>query len=105
MSEQKPLQRQRRTQGGRHVNNIIAPEVIGLDALCQVEIDQLMIELDGTSNKSKLGANAILGVSLAAARAAANFLDMPLYLKYWRSSSTGSAGSHDEHTQRRQTCR
>ncbi len=63
-----------------NVNNIIAPEVIGLDALCQVEIDQLMIELDGTSNKSKLGANAILGVSLAAARAAANFLDMPLYL-------------------------
>lgn len=62
-----------------NVNNIIAPEVIGLDALCQVEIDQLMIELDGTSNKSKLGANAILGVSLAAARAAANFMDMPLY--------------------------
>lgn len=62
-----------------NVNNIIAPEVIGMDAVRQVEIDQLMIELDGTSNKSKLGANAILGVSLAVARAAANFMDMPLY--------------------------
>ncbi len=62
-----------------NVNEIIAPEVIGMDALRQIDIDDLMLELDGTPNKSKLGANAILGVSLATARAAANFLDIPLY--------------------------
>lgn len=62
-----------------NVNNIIAPEIEGLDALDQVTIDKTMIELDGTKNKSKLGANAILGVSLAVAKAAANALDMPLF--------------------------
>lgn len=62
-----------------NVNTIIAPELIGWDVTRQVEIDQLMIELDGTPNKGKLGANAILGVSLAVARAAANYLDLPLY--------------------------
>ena len=54
-----------------NVNNLIAKEVIGMLATDQVAIDQKMIELDGTKNKSKLGANAILGVSLAVARAAA----------------------------------
>jgi len=62
-----------------NVNNIIAAELIGLDALDQVDIDQTMIELDGTENKSKLGANAILGVSMATARAAADFLGVPLF--------------------------
>ncbi|BDU51298.1 phosphopyruvate hydratase [Haliovirga abyssi] len=62
-----------------NVNEIIAREVIGMDALDQVAIDKLMIELDGTPNKGKLGANAILGVSLAVARAAAAALGMPLY--------------------------
>lgn len=62
-----------------NVNNIIAPEVIGMDATRQAEIDQLMIDLDGTPNKGKLGANGILGVSLAVARAAANYMDLPLY--------------------------
>jgi enolase len=62
-----------------NVNDIIAPELMGLDALEQVDIDRTMIELDGTENKGKLGANAILGVSMATARAAANFLDLPLY--------------------------
>jgi enolase len=62
-----------------NVNDIIAPEIQGLDALEQVDIDWTMIELDGTENKGKLGANAILGVSMATARAAANFLDVPLY--------------------------
>ena len=62
-----------------NVNNIIAPELQGLDVLEQVDIDRTMIELDGTENKGKLGANAILGVSMAAARAAANCLDIPLY--------------------------
>ncbi|MCL1993557.1 MAG: phosphopyruvate hydratase [Spirochaetes bacterium] len=62
-----------------NVNNIIAPELLGLDALAQVNIDRTMIELDGTENKGKLGANAILGVSMATARAAAEHLGIPLY--------------------------
>jgi enolase len=62
-----------------NVNEIIAPEVIGLDALDQVGIDNKMIQLDGTPNKAKLGANAILAVSMAVARAAADALDLPLY--------------------------
>lgn len=62
-----------------NVREIIAPAIIGMDALEQRKLDQTLIELDGTKNKSKLGANAILGVSLAVARAAANYLDMPLY--------------------------
>jgi len=66
-------------QAVENVNEIIAPEVIGMDVTHQVDIDTLMIEMDGTPNKGKLGANAILGVSLAVARAAANFLEIPLY--------------------------
>ena len=62
-----------------NVNEIIGPEVIELDALDQVYIDRLLCELDGTPNKGKLGANAILGVSLAVAKAAANALGLPLY--------------------------
>jgi enolase len=62
-----------------NVNNIIAEEIIGMNALDQIGIDKLMIELDGTPNKGKLGANAILGVSLAVAKAAAEQLEMPLY--------------------------
>lgn len=62
-----------------NVNNTIAEELLGMDALEQREIDQTMIALDGTKNKSKLGANAILGVSLAVARAAAEALEVPLY--------------------------
>jgi enolase len=62
-----------------NVNEIIAPEVIDLDALDQVYIDRILCELDGTPNKGKLGANAILGVSLAVAKAAADSLGIPLY--------------------------
>jgi enolase len=67
------------TRAVRNVNEIIAREVEGMDALDQTELDAALIELDGTPNKSKLGANALLAVSLAAARAAASFLDLPLY--------------------------
>ena len=63
----------------KNVNEIIADELIGLNALDQVFIDKTLIELDGTKNKGKLGANAILGVSLAVARAAAEYLGLPLY--------------------------
>ena len=62
-----------------NVNKIIAPELIGMSALDQRLIDHKMLALDGTKTKSKLGANAILGVSLAVAKAAANYLDIPLY--------------------------
>lgn len=62
-----------------NVNTIIAPELIGLDATEQVSADKLMLALDGTKNKAKLGANAILGVSLAIAKAAAISLGQPLY--------------------------
>jgi enolase len=62
-----------------NVNGQIADAVIGLDAINQIDIDQTMIDLDGTANKKNLGANAILGVSMAAAKAVAETLDMPLY--------------------------
>src|SRR6056297_2119394 len=62
-----------------NVNEIIAPELLGVDSSNQVFIDQLMIELDGTKNKSKLGANAILGVYMACAKADADTLGLPLY--------------------------
>jgi len=62
-----------------NVNDRIAPEVVGMDVLDQMAIDKLLLELDGTPNKSSLGANAILGVSLACAKAAANYLGLPLY--------------------------
>ena len=62
-----------------NVNETIKPEVVGMDALAQVDIDHRMIELDGTPNKANLGANAILGVSMAVAKAAAAALNIPLY--------------------------
>ncbi|MBU0972454.1 MAG: phosphopyruvate hydratase [Proteobacteria bacterium] len=62
-----------------NVNEVIAPEIIGYDAMDQAGLDRTMIDIDGTENKSRLGANAILGVSMAAARAAANACDIPLY--------------------------
>ncbi len=62
-----------------NINAVIAPELVGKDCRAQVELDQTMIALDGTPNKSRLGANAILAVSLAAAKAAAQYSDLPLY--------------------------
>ncbi len=70
-----------------NVNKVIAKALIGKDALKQAEIDGIMIKLDGTRNKSKLGANAILGVSLATAKAAAAYSGLPLY------SYLGGAGA------------
>jgi enolase len=63
----------------QNVETLIAPELVGIDACDQVYIDSLMLDLDGTATKKKLGANAILGVSLATAKAAAQALDLPLY--------------------------
>src|SRR5205085_2886166 len=63
----------------QNVNDTIAPEIEGYDALDQTEVDAALIALDGTKTKSKLGANALLAVSLATARAAASYLELPLY--------------------------
>lgn len=67
------------TKAVKNVNEIIAPEIIGYDVTKQIVIDKLLCKIDGTPNKSKLGANSILGVSLAVAKAAANFYNMSLY--------------------------
>ena len=67
------------SQAVNHVNNEIAKAIVGMDALDQPAVDQAMLEVDRTPNKSRLGANAILGVSLAVARAAANGVSLPLY--------------------------
>jgi enolase len=64
----------------QNVNEIIAPEMDGMDALDQAEIDSALISLDGTPTKSKLGANALLAVSMATARAAAAYLEVPMYI-------------------------
>ncbi|MEO6578861.1 MAG: phosphopyruvate hydratase [Candidatus Limnocylindria bacterium] len=63
----------------RHINETIRPELLGIDAVDQISLDRLLIDLDGTPNKSKLGANALLGVSLAVAHAAADSVGLPLY--------------------------
>ena len=63
----------------KNVNDKIAPKIIGFEVTDQVLIDETMIKLDGTKNKKKLGANAILGVSMACALAATDELDLPLY--------------------------
>lgn len=67
------------TQAVENVNRIIAPALMGMDAADQAELDRAMIDLDGTPNKAKLGANAVLGVSMAAARAAADAFGLPLF--------------------------
>ncbi|QIL46709.1 phosphopyruvate hydratase [Vagococcus coleopterorum] len=67
------------SQAVENVNTIIAEAIVGFDVRDQMDIDKLMIELDGTPNKAKLGANAILGVSIAVARAAADYSETPLY--------------------------
>jgi enolase len=94
-----------------NVNERIAPELIDMDATDQVAIDKLLCELDGTPNKSKLGANAILGVSLAVAKAAAEGVrrqprgrtaPVPVF---GRRVCTHPAGADDEHPERRQARR
>ena len=67
------------TKAVDNVNTLIFNEIQGMDALDQIAVDQVMIELDGTPNKSKLGANAILGVSLAVAKAAAESCELPFF--------------------------
>ena len=85
------------------INNEIFENIQGLDALDQRYIDQIMIDLDATPNKSKLGANAILGVSLATAKAAANVQGLPLY-RYLGGVDAYSTSAYDEYHQWRRTC-
>ena len=75
--------------------------IIGYDVRDQMAIDKAMIALDGTPNKGKLGANAILGVSIAVARAAADYLEVPLYHYLGGFNTKGIANTYDEHHQRR----
>ena len=86
-----------------NVNDVIAPELVGMDARDQIGIDKFMLKLDGTKNKAKLGANAILGVSMAVAKAAAISLG-PLQV-LGRPQCEGIARSHDEHHEWRRTLR
>src|SRR5690606_19508566 len=67
------------TKAVENVNDVLSQEVVGFDALDQVGVDKMMIQLDGTRNKAQLGADALLGVSLAVAKAAAEALGLPLY--------------------------
>ena len=77
------------TKAVHNVNEVIAPALYGMAVTLQNSIDDLLIKLDGTKNKSKLGANAILGVSLACAKAAADYLGLPLY-RYIGGANTRS---------------
>ena len=77
----------------KNVNEVIAPAIIGMNVADQVGIDKAMIALDGTPTKSKLGANAILGVSLAVARAAADYFGMPLCISAMRGWGLPRRGS------------
>ena len=95
----------RRRRPSTNVNDVIADELIGMDALDQIAVDQRMIELDGTPNKKKLGANAILGVSLATAHAAAPLLRAAAVPLPRRLERQPAAGADDEHPQRRPACR
>ena len=87
------------------VNGEIFDALGGLDAEAQVKIDETMIGLDGTPNKARLGANAILGVSLAVAKAAATANNLPLYRYVGGTAARRFAGADDEYHQRRRACR
>ena len=87
-----------------NVNNEIAEEIIGYDVTEQVAIDKAMMALDGTENKGKLGANAILGVSMAVARAAADFFGVQLYQYLGGFNAKAASSSNDEHCKRWRAC-
>ncbi len=88
----------------RNVNEVLGPRLEGRAAEDQIEIDAEMMEADGTPNKSKLGANAILSVSLAVARAASQDSGLPLYRYLGGPDGAGTPGADDEHSERRRPC-
>ncbi len=87
-----------------NVNNIIAEKLEGVNVYDQVKIDKMLIEIDGTENKAKLGANATLGVSLAVARAAATSFRNELIQLHWWSKCKTITSSNDEHNEWWKTC-
>ncbi len=87
-----------------HINTEISEAVLGLDASEQAFLDKTLIDLDGTDNKSRLGANAILAVSMAVARAAAEESGLPLVSLLWRYACDTTASADDERDQRWRTC-
>ena len=88
-------------QAVKNIHEVIAPKLKGLNPLNQVAIDQLMCDLDGTATKSRLGANAILAVSMAVARAGAAVAGLPLYRYLGGTGGGHAAHAHAEHHQRR----
>ena len=92
-------------KAAENVTKSISPALVGLDAADQTLVDRTMLKLDGTPNKSKLGANAILAVSMAAARASAESEMTPLYRYLGRRERARSSGPVDERHQWRRTCR
>ena len=84
-----------------HVNGEIARALVGLEATAQAQVDMTLQQLDGTDNKSRLGANAILGASLAVAKAAAAACGLAAVCVHWWGECTGAACADDEHTERR----
>jgi enolase len=88
-----------------NVNKIIAPELLDYDVADQTGIDELMIKLDGTTNKAKLGANAMLAVSMAVAKAAAEEAALPLYRYVGGHQWQNTSDSYDEYFEWRRTCR
>ncbi len=91
-------------QAVENVNTEISEAIIGLDAEEQAFIDKTLIDLDGTENKSRLGANAILAVSMAIAKAAAEEAGLPLYRYFGGVGADADAGADDERHQRRRAC-
>ena len=90
-------------QAVQHVNGEIARALLGMEATAQAQIDATLIALDGTDNKGRLGANAILGASLAVARAAAAEW-LAIVCLYWRHECSGHASTYDESPQWRRPC-
>lgn len=88
-----------------HVNEEIADALIGMEADDQRGIDAIMLELDGTENKGNFGANAILGASLAVAKAAAESAELPLYKYVGGANANHVAHAYDEHLERWRACR
>ena len=91
-------------QAVENVNEEIAPKIVGFEATDQVGLDRTMIDLDGTENKSRLGANAILAVSMAVAKAAAAESELPLYRYLGGGQRLSPARSADERAERRRPC-
>ncbi len=87
-----------------HINTVLRKALLGRDARDQEGLDQVMIDLDGTETKGRLGANALLAISLANAHAAAAFEKLPLFKLCRPGPRAGHAGAHDEHHQRRRAC-